>query len=83
MPARNRCWQRRPLCNKVVALVDEELQLAQPVGFIDSVVRDFQGNPEPVASGISAATLHSEPNNVHGGRCVDTESRARRQRGQR
>src|SRR6266511_1577768 len=32
--------------------------LARPVGFVNSVVADFQGNPEPVASGISAATLH-------------------------
>jgi hypothetical protein len=29
------------------------------VGFVNSVVADFQGNPEPVASRISAATLHS------------------------
>jgi DNA replication protein DnaC len=30
------------------------------VGFVNSVVADFQGNPEPAASGISAATLHTE-----------------------
>jgi hypothetical protein len=29
------------------------------VGFVNSVVADFQGNPEPVASAISAATLYS------------------------
>jgi len=28
------------------------------VGFVNSVVADFQGNPEPVVSGLSDATLH-------------------------
>jgi hypothetical protein len=29
----------------------------KPVGFVNSVVADFQGNPESLASGISAASL--------------------------
>ncbi len=31
----------------------------RPVGFVNSAVADFQGNPEPVVSAISAATLHT------------------------
>jgi transposase InsO family protein len=31
----------------------------RPVGFVNSVVADFQEDPEALASGISAATSHS------------------------
>jgi hypothetical protein len=37
----------------------EELELVEGVGFVNSVLLDLQGNPEPQASGISAATRRS------------------------
>jgi hypothetical protein len=37
--------------------IHTQTDIWQPVGFVNSVVVDFQGNPESLASGISAASL--------------------------
>jgi RNA-directed DNA polymerase len=56
-------WTSPVYLRLAVALSDLDpsfhIKQSLPVGFANSVVADFQGNPEPVALGIRPATRHS------------------------